>query len=270
MPTAQGKVALSNGYDSIAEEMKRRNSVRPERPRLGFIVLILVLALICAGLGVWQMQRLEQKEAQIARIAERAELSARPLPPLGEWVGFDPEVWDYRHTMVTGTYRPAETILVFTSLTEPRGKEHGPGYWVITPLVRAEGGTVFINRGFIPEKLKQAFADGGPVETGTQTVTGILRRPELANAFTPGTERADRIEWIRDPARFAAISAKDLAPVLPAYLDADANPEGGLPQGGETKFDLPNRHLEYAMTWFGLAGVALAMLGVWLFARRKA
>ena len=269
MPTAHGKAALSNGYDSIAEEMKRRNAERPERPRRGFVLLILALVAICVGLGTWQMLRLEEKEAQIARIAERAELPPKELPPIVEWVGFDPEVWDYRHAVITGSYRPAETILVFTSLGEARGKEHGPGYWVMTPLVRGEGGTVWVNRGFIPERLKTSFADGGPVETGPVTITGIVRRPERANAFTPGTEPADRIDWIRDPARFSEISDVTLAPVLNATLDAEANPDGGLPQGGETKFDLPNRHLEYAMTWYGLAAVALAMLGFWLFARRK-
>ena len=269
MPTAHGRAALSNGYDSLAEEMKRRDEQRPERPRLGFVLLILALAVICIGLGTWQVLRLQEKEAQIARIAERSELPPSALPPSEEWVGFDPEVWDYRHATVTGRYRPAETILVFTSLTEARGTEHGPGYWVMTPLVRDAGGAVWVNRGFIPERLKTSFADGGPVETGPVTVTGIVRRPELANAFTPGTERAERIEWIRDPARFAEISDPALTPVLNATLDADANPLGGLPQGGETKFVLPNRHFEYAMTWYGLAAVALAMLGFWLFARRK-
>ncbi|MBU1174652.1 MAG: SURF1 family protein [Alphaproteobacteria bacterium] len=249
--------------------MARLNAPRREKPRLGFVLLILTLAAICAGLGTWQVMRLEQKQAEIARIAERAERPPQPLPRVAEWVGFDPDIWDYRSVALTGTFRHDETILVFTSLGEPRGSQSGPGYWVVAPLVLSDGGVVWVNRGFVPERLKSVFADGGAAESGAVAVTGILRRPEAANAFTPGTDRVDRVEWIRDPARFAAISDPALMPVLPAYIDADAHAEGGLPQGGETKFALPNRHFEYALTWYGLAAMALVMLGVWLFARRK-
>lgn len=241
-----------------------------ERPRWGFVVVILAIAAICAGLGTWQLFRLAEKQEQIARIEQRSSQPAESLPPVAEWVGFDPEVWDYRHTRLTGTFRNDQTILVFTALSDPRGKQEGPGYWVVAPLVLTSGGVVYVNRGFVPESLKVSFADGGPVESGEQTVSGILRRPEAANMFTPGVDRANRIEWVRDPSRFAGISDASLTPVLPAYLDADAGEPGALPQGGETVFDVPNRHFEYALTWFGLAGVALVMLGSWLFARRKA
>lgn len=262
-------VTLSEGYDKLAEEMERLNTPRREPTRPGFIIVILVLAAICAGLGTWQMMRLSEKEAQIARIAERADLPPRDLPAVSEWVGFDPEVWDYRRARVTGTFLHDQTVLVFTSLSDPRGPQRGPGYWVLAPLALADGGTVWVNRGFVPESLKSAFADGGAADTGEVEVTGLLRRPEVANAFTPGADRLGRVEWIRDPDRLTALSDVALDPVLPAYLDADAQAGGGLPQGGETKFTLPNKHLEYAVTWYGLSAVAVLMLGVWLFGRRK-
>lgn len=240
-----------------------------ERPRWGFVLLILVLVAILVGLGTWQMSRLEEKEALSARIEERAKRPPEPLPPVAEWVGFDAEVWDYRHTNVTGTFRHDQTILVFTTLSEARGRQEGPGYWVVVPLVLRDGGVIYVNRGFVPEALKSSFGDGGLAEPGEMTIAGILRQPELANMFTPGIDRADRIDWIRDPARFAAISDKSLTPVLPVTLDADAGEEGALPQGGETVFDVPNRHFEYALTWYGLALAALTMLASWLFARRN-
>ena len=269
MPIRRGRDALTDGYDKVAEEMERLSRPEPDKPRWPFILVIGVLIAVCLGLGTWQMQRLGEKEAQIARIAERATLAPVDLPAIGEWGVFDLEAWDYRHTIVNGKYRDDQTVLVFTSLTEPQGAESGPGYWVMTPLVTDAGGVVWVNRGFVPERLKTVFADGGPPEIGAANVTGILRRPEAANMFTPGIERNDRIDWIRDPARLAGISDPALAPVLGAYLDREATPGGGLPQGGETKFDLPNRHFEYALTWYGLAAVAAGMLGFWLFARRK-
>ena len=215
------------------------------------------------------MFRLQEKEALIAKIEDRADRPPMPLPPVGEWVGFDPEVWDYRHTSVTGTFRNDQTIFVFTTLSEPRGKQEGPGYWVVAPLVLTDGGVVYVNRGFIPVDLKSAFADGGTDARGVVTISGILRKPESIGMFTPGADRANRVEYVRDPVRFAAMNDKSLTPALPAYLDQDAGAVGALPQGGETVFDIPNRHFEYALTWYGLAVAALSMLGSWLFARRK-
>jgi surfeit locus 1 family protein len=269
MPIRHGKAALTDGFDKVAEELERMREPRRERPRWAFVLFILVLVAILVSLGTWQMARLHEKEALIARIAERASLPPEPLPPVSEWVGFDPEVWDYRHTTVTGTFRNDQTILVFTTLSQPRGRQEGPGYWVVAPLVLADGGVVWVNRGFIPVDLGDAYADGGGGAEGVVTLTGILRRPETIGMFTPGTDRANRIEWVRDPARFTAISDPSLTPVLPATIDQDAGAKGALPQGGETVFDVPNRHFEYALTWYGLALAALTMLGSWLIARRK-
>ena len=269
MPIRHGKVALTEGFDSVAEELKRMREPKRERPRWGFIVLILIIAAICAGLGTWQMARLHEKEMLIARVADRAQLPAVPLPKASEWVGFDPEVWDFRHTSVTGSFRNDQTILVFTTLSQPRGRQEGPGYWVMTPLVTEDGGVVWINRGFVPVGLGSNFADGGSVADGKVTISGILRRPERSGMFTPGIERAKRIDYVRDPERFAMISDKALTPVLPAYIDQEAGADGALPQGGETVFDIPNRHFEYALTWYGLALAALTMLGSWVLSRRK-
>ncbi len=269
MPIRHGKAALSNGFDSVADELKRMRNPRRERPRWGFVVLILALIAILIGLGAWQMVRLQEKQALIVRIEDRISQPPMTLPTVAEWVGFDPEVWDYRHTVLTGTFRNDQTILVFTALSEPRGRQQGPGYWVVAPLVLKDGGVVWVNRGFIPAMLKESFADGGPNEDDEVSVSGVLRRPEAANMFTPGTDRGARIEWVRDPARFAAISDKTLTPMLPATLDADAGEAGALPQGGETLIDIPNRHFEYALTWFGLAAVVFVMLASWLFIRRR-
>ena len=57
---------------------------------------------------------------------------------------------------------------------------------------------------------------------------------------------------------------------LPFFIDANdaANP-GGLPVGGVTLIDLPNNHLQYAVTWYGLAGALVAVLGAWLLRQRR-
>ena len=227
-----------------------------------FIVFMLALTALFVVLGVWQVQRLAEKEALIASVDQRLTMSPLELPPVGEWVGLDPEVFNYRPVTVTGTFDNADTVLVFTSLGEPRGKFGGPGYWVMTPLDVTGGGTIFVNRGFVPQASGFAKGEGGPV--GEQAVTGIGLRPEAAGPFTPGPDKAKRVEWVRDPARLAAMLPSTPTPLAPFTLDAPAGEAGALPQGGETVIEFPNNHLGYAMTWFGFALLTPVLLAFWV------
>ncbi len=60
------------------------------------------------------------------------------------------------------------------------------------------------------------------------------------------------------------------AKVLPFFIDAGKAPNpGGLPVGGVTIIDLPNSHLQYAVTWYGLAAALAGVLGAWLWRSRK-
>lgn len=83
--------------------------------------------------------------------------------------------------------------------------------------------------------------------------------------MVPEANMSDRIEWVRDPDRLAAMVDPALAPIAPFYVDLLAGAEGDLPQGGETVVSFTNNHFGYALTWYGFAVVAVAMLGVWLF-----
>ena len=123
---------------------------------------------------------------------------------------------------------------------------------------------MIVNRGFTPER-------GGAVSRGvageTVTVTGPLREPEGRNPFTPSDEPMKRLFFARDPAAIAA--ALGLADAAPFTVDAEASGPGGVPQGGETRVTFPNRHLEYALTWFGLAGTLAVFFVVFAIRARR-
>lgn len=247
----------------------------PARPRLRawlfwlFILLMVVLTGVFAALGWWQLNRLKEKDALVATVAERMTLEPRPLPPVAEWVGFDPEVFDYRPVTLTGNFVPDQTLLVFTSLTAPRGRQSGPGYWVMTPFRGTDGGVVWLNRGFVPQAQAAAFSTGGSLPTNEVTLTGVARAPEEANGFTPGPDGQKRIDYVRDPVRLAALADPALTPVAPIYVDLPAGDPGALPQGGETVVSFPNNHLGYAMTWFGFALLTPILLIVWVVRQRR-
>jgi surfeit locus 1 family protein len=232
---------------------------------IAFVVLMLTLTGIFVALGIWQMNRLAEKEALIARVEERLGAPPQPLPPVAEWIGLDPELYDYRPVTVTGTFVHEATIRVFTSLSDARGQYAGPGYWIMTPMNLSGGGTVYINRGFVPEGLDEPFANGGSGDTGEVTLSGVARASESINAFTPGPDIAHRIEWVRDVERLAAFDPGEFVPLAGIYIDAATGEPGALPQGGETTVSFPNRHFEYAMTWFSFAVLTPALLGYWLW-----
>ncbi|OAM73922.1 SURF1 family protein [Devosia elaeis] len=236
-----------------------------------FTALMLVLAGTCLFLGQWQMQRLGEKEALIAAVDARLDAEPVPVPPAGEWNGLDMDAWNFQPVSLAGTYRYTQTLTVFTSLADARGRYSGPGYWVVTPFELAAGGTVFVNRGFIPEQYQEAAVMGDlhGDDPGIVTIIGLFRPGEEPGFMVPEPNMSARIEWVRNPERMAAMVDPALAPVAPFYVDLLAGAPGDLPQGGETVVSFPNNHFGYALTWYGFAIVAVVMLGFWLWRQTR-
>jgi surfeit locus 1 family protein len=235
-----------------------------------FVVLMLALAATCVWLGTWQMHRLAEKEALIAAVDERLNATPVTLPTVDQWPTLDLDALNFQPVSLTGAFRYNQTVTVFTSLGDARGPASGPGYWVVTPFVLAEGGTVFVNRGFVPEDFQEAAVIDGEGDEVQVTITGLFRPGEHAGFMTPGPDTSNRIEWVRDPVRLAAMVDPALAPIAPFYVDLPAGEPGQLPQGGETVVEFPNNHLGYAYTWYGFAIVAVVMLGFWFMRQRAA
>lgn len=236
-----------------------------------FTALMLILAAVCVFLGNWQMERLAEKEALVEAVDARLDSDPIPAPAAGEWADLDMDAWNFQPVSLTGAYRYTQTLTVFTSLSNARGPFSGPGYWVVTPFALDDGGTIFVNRGFVPEQYQEAAAMGDlhGDDPGTITVAGLLRPGEKAGFMVPEANMSDRIEWVRDPERLAAMVDPALAPFAPFYVDLFAGPAEDLPQAGETVVSFPNNHFGYALTWYGFAIVAVVMLGFWLWRQTR-
>jgi surfeit locus 1 family protein len=146
----------------------------------------------------------------------------------------------------------------------------GPGYWVFAPARLAGGGTVIVNRGFVPADRKAPGSRPQSVADGVIDVTGLMRWPEPRGLFTPGDDARGSVWYARDPAAIAA--AKGWGAVAPFYVDMEApQPPGGLPRVAPiATIALPNNHLQYALTWFALAAGLAGVYLVWLRGRRRA
>ena len=131
-----------------------------------------------------------------------------------------------------------------------------------------DGNRIIVNRGFVPLDRREPVTrlDGQIRER--VTVTGLMRAPEERNWFTPADDPAKRIWYTRDTPSIAR--ALDIANVAPFAIDADEAPvPGGLPQGGATQINVPNNHLSYALTWYGLAATLAGVFGVFVWRRRR-
>jgi surfeit locus 1 family protein len=235
------------------------------------ILTVLALAVL-VSLGNWQVRRLAWKEDLIARVADRP--SSAPLDFRGRSLAEigDPDAFlqdnEYRPIRLSGEYAPEGEALVFTSLESPRGRFGGPGHWVLTPFVASGSGrAVYVNRGFVPDGKEDGYT---PPPAGGRTIEGLVREPEKGSWLTPEPKPAERVFFSRDPRRIAeTLGLADVSGGFFIDLQASETPPSGLPQAGETRMSFPNNHLQYAITWYGLAAALLAVFSVFAFRRLK-
>ena len=234
--------------------------------RVWFALLFVLFAgalAVLVGLGTWQVQRLAWKEALLATIDER--IHADPLP-LDEVASRYPEI-EYVPVTATGRFDHAAERHVFTTW------EGESGYDVFTPLLLGENRAVFVNRGFVPFDRKDPATRADGQVGGEVTVTGLARRglAEKPSWVVPDNDPAKNVFYWKDVRAMRETSGLDPAiDVLPFVVDAgDAANPGGLPVGGTTLIDLPNNHLQYAVTWYGLALALCGVFGYRLLSLRK-
>ena len=212
--------------------------------------LLLLLAALFMGLGVWQVERRSWKLALIAAVDARVHAAPVAAPGPADWPRVTAAADAYRHVRATGVFLAGRETLV-QAVTELGG-----GYWVLTPLRSDDGFTVLINRGFVPlEQADPATRPGGESQRHV-AVTGLLRITEPGGAFLRANDLAAGRWFSRDVAAIA--KARGLETVAPYFIDADAYPNAGSPPvGGLTVIAFWNNHLVYAITWFSLALLSL-------------
>lgn len=223
------------------------------RPLLWPTVATIGALAILIGLGVWQIERMHWKLDLIATIEHRMIEPAAPVPAEDGWAALDTKALEYHHLSLEGSFENDKELYYFT-----QDDEGAPGYDVITPFALQRGGVVLVDRGFVPlDKKDPATRAQGQIE-GPTSLTAVARATQTRGIFSNPDDVAKNIWYTRDPKTMGA--ALNLTRVAPFYVDADATPNvGGLPIGGRTQVTIRNEHLQYALTWFGLAGALLVI-----------
>jgi surfeit locus 1 family protein len=238
---------------------------------------------VLIGLGTWQMERRRWKENLIAKIAAGVKAEPILISPL------DPVLQSQVKDRAAGVPANESDVVVLTSEythVAVRGRFHhdkeqylyaptpeGLGWHVYTPLELASQQAVWVNRGFVPDARKAPATRLEGQVPGEVKVHGLVRKPPAKGLFTPANDVSHNLWYWPDVAAMTAAAFPDglesrpggrqKAKAWPVVIEADARPEppGGLPRGGVTRLELPNRHLEYALTWYGLAAT---LAGVYL------
>jgi len=235
--------------------------------RVWFAAPLVLLALaILLGLGTWQVKRLYWKEALIADIEERLNAGPVALSDMEAMAKGGGDI-EYRRVRLSGTFDHARERHFFAT------HQGRTGYYIYTPLTLADGRILFVNRGFVPFEMKeQAKRPDGQV-AGEVTITGLARAPLAAkpSSLLPDNDIAKNIFYWKDLAAMASSTDIPSDRLIHLFVDADNTPNpGGWPQGGVTLIDLPNNHLQYAITWYGLAAALVIVAGFAYFRNGKA
>lgn len=254
---------------------KQHDSAAPAPSRRGLgpilVVIGMLLIVLFAGLGSWQVYRLQWKLALIERVNARVHAAPVAPPPAAHWAQVNVQSDEYRHVRLSGTY-----LYDYTTAVQALS-ELGSGYWLLTPLCTPDGSIVLVNRGFVPMEeggpkhypLRHAQGPACPADGSPVTITGLLRISEPGGGFLRNNDPAGNRWYSRDVAAIA--SAHGLTDVAPYFIDAgkrqDPLDAPDHPVGGLTVIAFHNNHLVYALTWYALALMVAAAL--WWVARKR-
>lgn len=212
-------------------------------------IFALVGVAILVGLGVWQLDRKVWKENLIVAMHARLTHAPGDLPPRDQWARLNQQRDEFKRVGFPAEFLPGQAALVYSAGSAFRPDVQGPGYWVFAPARLAGGSVVIVDRGFVPLDRKDAAAKS---PAGSLDIVGIMRWPETRGMFTPADDLKENTWYLRDIKAMAA--AHHWNNVAPFYVEMESPvPAGGLPKPGRLVVNLPDNHLQYAITWFGLA-----------------
>ena len=236
-------------------------------------VAALVALAVLIALGTWQLSRKVWKEALIRRIDAALAgppIEAQPAWSRGEYAGIG-EI-EYTKVALTGRFDHSRERHVFSA--GPRGAPGGIGYFVLTPFQPAGKSptglvnhSILVNRGFVPDRAKDPDRRPEAQFAASTTIVALVRHPEMRQWFDNVNDAVRNLWYLRNPKELLGFhESSDFHTTF--YLDLlSPTPPGGLPLPLAGKPDIPNRHLEYALTWYGLG---LTLIGVYFaFARGR-
>ncbi len=228
---------------------------------VGLTVAVAVAFAILVGLGTWQLQRLAWKQNVLARIEALQAAPAQPLAPVLAQVAKGADADFTRVRAICPGLAKAASVELYTL----RDGQAGVRLMSACRIDDGAYGSVLVDRGYVADTVS-ARPPVDPADTAPVELVGVLRQPEPGNTFSP-PNTAQRW-YTRDVAGMAAVLKAARPAPLVIMAETATNPDwkGLIP--APIPADIANRHLEYALTWYGLAAALLGVYAAMLFRRR--
>lgn len=231
---------------------------------VGLTIAVAISLAILIGLGVWQLQRLAWKENLLARVEALQAAPAQSAAAALERMAAGADL-DFARISIECPGLASAPYLQLYSVRDGQ-----PGARLISACQTNDGRyrTILVDRGFVDETVsarpKVNVSDRTPI-----AITGVLRVPEKGNFVSPPNDVADNRWYVRDvPAMAKALNADAPAPLV-LMAETSSNPEWKALDPAPLPAQITNRHLEYALTWFGLAAALVGVYVAMLWRRRK-
>jgi len=224
------------------------------RPALWPTVISLPMLIVVLGLGTWQLQRLAWKTDLIDRLEQRLDEA-----PVAAPATYDPDTMEFLKIELTGVWEHDKEMLILG-----RPEKGTPGFHIVTPLRAEDGRHYIVNRGWIPDKRVDFRARPESRPDGVVTIQGMIRGQNRQGWFRPDNEPERDIWMFEDPAAMAARHGlADVAPYLVVALDGAESPRLPVAASPRQVLSIRNEHLNYALTWFGMAIGLIVIYFMW-------
>jgi surfeit locus 1 family protein len=244
---------------------------------------------VLIGLGNWQWQRMQWKQGLLNRFAENSRLPPVTLSAIPIAANLAPSAnpkdaklaaFRYRRIEVHGTFEHTSEMLVWAPASG------GPAWSVVTPLRLSAGESqnkcsntkacpshVLVIRGAVPDKNKPATKRGAGQMPGKQRIVGRIRL-DAPNPWANDPNIAGNQWFTRDLKKMTALLRKSMqADIAIAPFFVEAGQQIGGPTAPRPDLhgpSLSNRHLSYALTWWGLAATLIGVFAAFAWSRLKA
>jgi surfeit locus 1 family protein len=243
----------------------------------GFGIFTLLMVALFVGLGIWQLQRRVEKHALIAALTERLAAAPRALPPPAQWNALKPSADEFRRVRLTAInidFGLGGRVYSFGSAV--REDISGPGKWDFVPVLLQSGEIVAVNIGFARDSTQKNPSDEARytrfVVRFPTELKGYIRFPESTGILTPAANVDERLWFARDHLAMARALGweRDGKTIAPFYVDLESPELVPGVKPGPLNVYLRDDHMQYAITWFALAGAVAIAFGVWLYGQRRA
>lgn len=211
------------------------------KPQLIPLLFIITSTITLTSLGMWQVERLQWKNALVKQIEQVQE-----LPPL-QTLPTDLIRLEYRKVILSGVFKYEKVLHLIG-----RQKGNFPGFFMLTPFELDDGRIILVNRGFSP-KNKEARPEG------LQTIEGIIRPAREKRFFAPTNIPEKNVWFYENIQAMSQVTGLSISPLIVEQVGKEK--KGEFPIVGDGKINLKNDHLGYAITWFSTAIIGIIMFG---------